>query len=185
MFCKKCGAQLADDSLFCAKCGERVATDNTEMNTPKTKEYWMLETIKTTVNDILKSPRSATYGEMCDYAEDAYGRVYVNITVDAQNSYGALLRMKFNVLFDNVRNDGPCVILKIEEDMTNKSFLASVGSRAMGDWKVFHGFGKTRAYSYKNNDNGNVRPKAQWTCKECGTRNLEGTRFCKDCGKYK
>jgi hypothetical protein len=144
MFCKKCGAQLADDSLFCSKCGEGVSSDNAETNTPKTKEYWMLETIKSTLNDVLKSPRSATYGAMCDYAEDEYGRVYVNITVDVQNSYGATLRSKFNVLFDSVRNNGLCVIKKIEEDLSKKSFLASLGSKAMGDWKVVFGFGKPR-----------------------------------------
>ena len=25
MFCQKCGAQIADDSLFCAVCGEKVS----------------------------------------------------------------------------------------------------------------------------------------------------------------
>lgn len=25
MYCKKCGAQLADDAKFCKNCGEKVA----------------------------------------------------------------------------------------------------------------------------------------------------------------
>jgi len=110
----------------------------------KTKEDWMLETIKTALMPKLKSPSTAKFGSMRNYAEDNYGRVYVAIDVDAMNSYGAVLRLTYDVLFDSVQENGLGTIKMIEENLNKKSALARFGSKAMGDWKVFWGFGKPR-----------------------------------------
>ena len=34
MFCKYCGAEIADDSIFCQKCGQKVSEDTPSEDTP-------------------------------------------------------------------------------------------------------------------------------------------------------
>jgi ankyrin repeat protein len=80
-------------------------TDNTN-NVQKVDEETVIGCAQTLISENLKSPGSARWVKSEVIAEDKYGRYLVDIVVDSQNSFGALLRDNFFVVLQSVSKDG-------------------------------------------------------------------------------
>ena len=57
------------------------------------------------VSQSLKSPSSAQFPSINIKSLDKYGRVFVDISVDSQNSFGAMLRTNFGVVLYPKNNE--------------------------------------------------------------------------------
>lgn len=113
MFCNKCGTELTDDSVFCSKCGNKIggaAEEKPEM-TIMEKRY---EKAFSLIVKFYKTPGACKWPRYNDSmlksgpvrvdGEDANGNrklaveispqnlTFIETFIDAQNSYGALLR---------------------------------------------------------------------------------------------
>lgn len=105
MFCNKCGKQIADDSLFCNYCGEKV-NQLEQDNKPKDRDDLIIDACKNCVEKHLKSPSSVNYISIDIKDQDDYGRVYLEVELDAQNAFGASIRTKLRVVLQTVNEDG-------------------------------------------------------------------------------
>lgn len=57
------------------------------------------------VSQHLKSPSSAQFPDITIKALDNYGRVFIDVFVDSQNSFGAMLRTNFGVVLSPKDNE--------------------------------------------------------------------------------
>ena len=102
MYCNKCGKQIAGDSIFCSYCGSKIE----EMENTNSKENMIIEACKDCIKKHLKSPSSVIFQTVEIKDEDNYGRIYLYAEVDAQNSFGAMLRNKLRIVLQQVNEDG-------------------------------------------------------------------------------
>lgn len=103
MYCNKCGKQIADDSMFCNYCGVKIEiSQQKETN----KEDLIINACKECIKKHLKSPSTVIFDtiEIKDY--DNFGRIYLYAEVDAQNSFGAMLRNKLRIVLQQVNENG-------------------------------------------------------------------------------
>lgn len=103
MYCNKCGKQIAGDSIFCNYCGIKIEiSQQKETN----KEDLIINACKECIKKHLKSPSTVIFDtiEIKDY--DNFGRIYLYAEVDAQNSFGAMLRNKLRIILQQVNENG-------------------------------------------------------------------------------
>lgn len=105
MYCNKCGKQIADDSIFCNYCGIKIDIPLKEESTDN-KDTLIINACKECIKKHLKSPSTVIFNtvEIKDY--DNFGRIYLCAEVDAQNSFGAMLRNKLRIVLQQVNTDG-------------------------------------------------------------------------------
>ena len=113
MFCFKCGKEIPDESAFCFNCGAKIGAvaAASEPAQPTTKEGWMLQAIKASIEAGLKDPDSVKYDNFENIEIDAYGRTYAEIVVRAKNSYGAYVPTRYAVGFFDVTDSAPCSVI--------------------------------------------------------------------------
>ena len=122
MFCNKCGKQIADDSLFCNYCGEKV-NQLEQDNKPKDRDDLIIDACKNCVEKHLKSPSSANYISIDIKDYDDYGRIYLEVELDSQNSFGASIRTKLRVVLQSVNDNGTYEAFK--DAVAKMSFFAT------------------------------------------------------------
>lgn len=122
MYCNKCGKQIVDDSIFCNYCGDKIEILN-ENTTLKTQDDLIIDACKDCVKKHLKSPATVQFPIIEIQDKDEYGRIYLYVEVDAQNSFGAMLRNKLRVVLQCVNDDGTYEAL--EEAVYQASFFAT------------------------------------------------------------
>ena len=105
MYCNKCGKEIADDSIFCSYCGIKME-QFPQKEKLKGREDLILAACKDCVEKHLKAPSTVNYVTIDIKEQDDYGRVYLYVELDAQNSFGALLRVKLRVILQAVNEDG-------------------------------------------------------------------------------
>ncbi len=105
MFCSKCGTQISDNALFCFQCGAKVEKSVQNEN-PKTMDELIIEACKDCIKKHLKAPSTVNFETIEIQDKDNYGRIYLYAEVDAQNSFGAMLRNKLRIVLQQVQEDG-------------------------------------------------------------------------------
>lgn len=105
MYCNKCGKQIVDDSIFCSYCGVKIE-QTTQDELPKSKDDLIIKACKDCIKQHLKSPSTVNFDKIEIQDRDDYGRIYLYAEVDAQNSFGAMLRDKLRVVLQQVNEDG-------------------------------------------------------------------------------
>lgn len=105
MYCNKCGKQILDDSVFCNYCGVKVEQIIKNKQT-KSKDDLIIEACKDCIKNHLKSPSTVSFDKIEIQDRDNYGRIYLYSEIDAQNSYGAMLRNKLRIVLQRVNDDG-------------------------------------------------------------------------------
>lgn len=105
MFCNKCGKEVPDNSSFCNFCGAKIDI-NINDTTPKSREDLIISACKDCVSKHLKSPATVNFPVIEIKDTDDYGRIYLYVEIDAQNSFGAYLRNKLRVVLQSVNDDG-------------------------------------------------------------------------------
>ena len=98
MYCNKCGKQISDNSIFCNYCGVKIELP-TQNKEPQSKEELIIEACKDCVKKRLKAPSTVNFNVIEIKDKDNYGRIYLYVEVDAQNSFGAMIRSTFIVEF--------------------------------------------------------------------------------------
>lgn len=107
MYCSKCGKQIADNSIFCSYCGSKIENNNTQ-----SKDDVIIQACKDCIKKHLKSPATVNFEVIEIKDRDDYGRIFLYAEVDAQNSFGALLRSKLRIVLQSVNDDGTYEALK-------------------------------------------------------------------------
>lgn len=110
MYCNYCGKSILDDSVFCSYCGNKIK--DTSTNTINSKHDLIIQTCQDCVKKHLKSPSTANFVNINIKEQDKYGRIYLLVELDAQNSFGASLRNQFHVVLQEVNEDGTYNALK-------------------------------------------------------------------------
>lgn len=105
MYCNKCGKQIVDNSIFCNYCGVKIEQTN-QNELPKSKDNLIIEACKDCIKQHLKSPSTVNFDKVEIQDKDDYGRIYLYAEVDAQNSFGAMLRNKLRIVLQQVNDDG-------------------------------------------------------------------------------
>ncbi len=105
MFCSKCGEQISDNALFCFRCGAKVEKV-IQNEKPKTMDELIIEACKDCIKKHLKAPSTVNFDTIEIQDRDSYGRIYLYAEVDAQNSFGAMLRNKLRIVLQQVNEDG-------------------------------------------------------------------------------
>ena len=105
MYCNKCGKQLVDDSIFCNYCGVKIEIQNEDV-TSKTQDDIIISACKDCITKHLKAPATVQFPVVEIQDRDDYGRIYLYAEIDAQNSFGAMLRNKLRVVLQSVNEDG-------------------------------------------------------------------------------
>ena len=105
MFCSKCGTEISDNALFCFQCGAKVEKV-TQNEVPKTMDELIIEACKDCIKKHLKAPSTVNFDTIKIQDRDSYGRIYLYAEVDAQNSFGAMLRNKLRIVLQQVNEDG-------------------------------------------------------------------------------
>ena len=105
MYCNKCGKQISDNSIFCNYCGVKIELP-TQNKEPQSKEELIIEACKDCVKKRLKAPSTVNFSVIEIKDKDNYGRIYLYVEVDAQNSFGAMLRNKLRVVLQQVNENG-------------------------------------------------------------------------------
>ena len=105
MYCNKCGKQLADDSIFCNYCGVKIEIQ-TESIVTKTQDDISISACKDCIIKHLKAPATVQFPVVEIQDRDDYGRIYLYAEIDAQNSFGAMVRNKLRVVLQSVNDDG-------------------------------------------------------------------------------
>lgn len=121
IICPKCKKVLNDfeiNRLWCTNCNTKFKTFPELSNKPKQVEQSVLNTItdkqkhliisacQDCVKKHLKSPSTANFVNIDIKEQDKYGRIYLFVELDAQNSFGALLRNQLHVVLQEVHEDG-------------------------------------------------------------------------------
>lgn len=107
MYCNKCGKQIVNDSIFCSYCGvkiEQQESSNEERH--RNEDNLIIEACKECIKKHLKSPSTVNFDKIEIKDRDDYGRIYLHADVDAQNSFGAMMRANLHVVLQNVNEDG-------------------------------------------------------------------------------
>ena len=105
MYCNKCGKEIADDSIFCNYCGVKIE-QSPQKEELKSREDLIIVACKDCVEKHLKAPSTVHYVTIDIKEQDDYGRVYLYVELDAQNSFGASIRTKLRVILQAVNEDG-------------------------------------------------------------------------------
>lgn len=105
MYCNKCGKQITDDSVFCSYCGTKIEIQD-EYIEPKSQDDIIISACKDCIIKHLKSPSTVQFPIVEIQDRDDYGRIYLYAEIDAQNSFGAMLRNKLRVVLQSVNADG-------------------------------------------------------------------------------
>lgn len=100
-----------------------------------------LNCAKSILYDNLKSPSTASiaYSEVAD--KDLYGRFVVLMTVDAENSFGAMIRQNFCIVIQGVKSDDTFDYNRANVITT---FDSSTEETVISMMKQVNGFGKSR-----------------------------------------
>lgn len=106
MHCSKCGKQIAGDSLFCSYCGVKIEQELVQEENTKSRDDLIITACKDCVEKHLKAPSTVKYATVDIKEQDDYGRIYLYVEVDAQNSFGAYIRNKVRVVLQEVNEDG-------------------------------------------------------------------------------
>lgn len=105
MYCSKCGKQILDNSVFCSYCGCKVEQTN-EIEITKSTDELIIEACKDCIKKHLKAPSTVNFNIIEIQDRDNYGRIYLYAEIDAQNSFGAMLRNKLRIVLQQVNEDG-------------------------------------------------------------------------------
>lgn len=106
MYCNKCGKQLADGSIFCNYCGVKIEIQTGKSVVSKTQDDIIISACKDCIMKHLKAPATVQFPVVEIQDRDDYGRIYLYAEIDAQNSFGAMLRNKLRVVLQSVNDDG-------------------------------------------------------------------------------
>lgn len=104
MYCNKCGKQLNDNSIFCNFCGTKIK-QILQANLSENNDV-IIEACKDCIKQHLKSPSTVNFNILEIQDRDDYGRIYLYAEIDAQNSFGAMLRNKLRVVLQSINEDG-------------------------------------------------------------------------------
>lgn len=110
---------------------------------------------KTLISNQLKAPSTAIWGKSEKVDEDNYGRCLVYASVEAQNSYGGLVKSDYLVILQEVSADGEFTYLPYGSTYTIKTFASSPYSY-IEDYK--EGNIPTVIQTFLESNNWNVRP---------------------------
>ena len=80
---------------------------------------------QTLISNQLKAPSTAIWGKSEKVDEDNYGRCLVYVSVEAQNSYGGLVKSDYLVILQEVSTDGKFTYLPYGSTYTIKTFGSS------------------------------------------------------------
>lgn len=104
MYCNTCGKQIADDSLFCSYCGTKI--EQSVQENIKNQNDLIITACKDCIEKHLKAPSTVKYITIDIKDQDNYGRIYIEVELDSQNSFGAYIRSKLRVVLQAVNRDG-------------------------------------------------------------------------------
>ena len=125
MKCPLCNKIIPNESVFCMYCGAKVFE--------KTNEDFIQLKIKSLIDPQLKSPASAIYNITLKET-DNYGRKFYNIIVDSQNSYGAMLRNEFFVIFYNINYETQTVHYTDNCLRMKSLFMSEDAMKRLNNW---------------------------------------------------
>lgn len=110
---------------------------------------------QTLISNQLKAPSTAIWGKSEKVDEDNYGRCLVYISVEAQNSFGGLVKSDYLVILQDVSIDGKFTYLPYVSIYTIETFVSSPYSY-IEDYK--NGNIYPVVQTFLDNNNWNVRP---------------------------
>lgn len=110
---------------------------------------------QTLISNQLKAPSTAIWGKSEKVDEDNYGRCLVYISVEAQNSFGGLVKSDYLVILQDVSIDGKFTYLPYVSIYTIETF-ASTPYSYIEDYK--NGNIYPVVQTFLDNNNWNVRP---------------------------
>lgn len=110
---------------------------------------------KTLISNQLKAPSTAIWGESEKVDEDNYGRCLVYVSVEAQNSFGGLVKSDYLVVLQDVSISGEFTYLPYVSIYTIETFSASPYSY-VEEYK--NGNIYPVVQTFLDNNNWNVRP---------------------------
>lgn len=110
---------------------------------------------QTLISNRLKAPSTAIWGKSEKVDEDNYGRCLVYVSVEAQNSYGGLVKSDYLVVLQEVESDGEFTYLPYNSIYTITTFTSS-------PYKYVEDYNSGNIYpvveTFLKNNNWNVRP---------------------------
>lgn len=80
---------------------------------------------QTLVSNYLKAPSTAVWGKSEKVDEDKYGRCLVYVSVEAQNSFGGLVKSDYLVVLQEVESDGEFTYLPYNSIYTITTYVSS------------------------------------------------------------
>lgn len=104
MYCNQCGTKVPDGSNFCNMCGVKLPQDN--QNKELSEKELTIEACKDCIKKHLKSPATVQFISVEQKGRDKYGRIYLEAEVDAQNTYGAIIRQNLRIVLQKVNKNG-------------------------------------------------------------------------------
>ncbi len=110
---------------------------------------------QTLISNQLKAPSTAIWGKSEKVDEDNYGRCLVYVSVEAQNSYGGLVKSDYLVILQEVSTDGKFTYLPYGSTYTIKTFGSSPYSY-IEDYK--NGNIYPVIQTFLDNNDWNIRP---------------------------
>lgn len=110
---------------------------------------------KTLISNHLKAPSTAVWGKSEKVDEDNYGRCLVYISVEAQNSFGGLVKSDYLVVLQDVSTDGEFTYLPYTSIYTIET-LVSAPYSYVEDYKDGNIYPVVQ--TFLDNNNWNVRP---------------------------
>ncbi len=110
---------------------------------------------QTLISNQLKAPSTAIWGKSEKVDEDNYGRCLVYISVEAQNSFGGLVKSDYLVILQDVSTNGKFTYLPYVSIYTIETFVSSPYSY-IEDYK--NGNIYPVVQTFLDNNNWNVRP---------------------------
>lgn len=121
IICPKCKHNLNEyeiNKLWCTTCNSRFKSlselyelqqdiiQSIEKEIPENQKDLIIKACKNCVEKHLKAPSTVNYISIDIKDRDNYGRVYLYVELDAQNSFGAYLRSKLHVILQSINEDG-------------------------------------------------------------------------------
>ncbi len=110
---------------------------------------------QTLISNQLKAPSTAIWGKSEKVDEDNYGRCLVYVSVEAQNSYGGLVKSDYLVILQEVSTDGKFTYLPYGSTYTIKTFGSSPYSY-IEDYKNGNIYPVIK--TFLDNNDWNIRP---------------------------